>query len=167
MRIPYIFPVLRTERLVLRAIKEEDREAMYSIFSDPDVAKWFMDEILTDITQVDPFITHFKQYFRECKGITWAIEFEGEYIGSCGYESISTEGTGDIGFDLSRQHWRKGLMTEALQAMIEYGNNDLQLSQITAHTAKENEAAQQILLKLGFKFLKDDDHGVHYHLIEQ
>ncbi|MHA2253034.1 MAG: GNAT family N-acetyltransferase [Candidatus Kariarchaeaceae archaeon] len=163
---PKDFPKLETERLILRAITPEDRVPMFNNYSDVNVAKWFFENPLTSVDQVDRVLNHFIDYFKQGKGLTWAIILKenNEYIGTVGYETVEVNSKGEIGFDLAKAYWRKGIMSEAIIAIIQYGFTNLGLSTINSHTYSANIPARNLLEKLGFKVdqVKKDAH--HYKL---
>ena len=145
-------PVLETERLILRAITPDDRYAIFQNYSDPEVANWFFDQPYTQVEQADQIIQVFTDKAAEGKGLAWAILLKesGQFIGTCSYEDL-TGLQGEIGFDLARQHWGHGYMSEATQKIIHYGFTVLQLVRIEAHTYSRNSRARKMLDRLGFK----------------
>jgi ribosomal-protein-alanine N-acetyltransferase len=149
---PTTFPRLETTRLVLRGITQEDAPEIFKNFSDPEITKWFFEEPLTELIQVQEIIAKFNQSFTEMNGLTWAIILRenGEFIGTCGYDNLETSHHGEIGFDLSKDYWGKGLMTEALSAILDYGFAQLDFSRVEADIFSNNLRAKRVLEKLGF-----------------
>ena len=84
---PKTFPRIKTERLILREITPDDTQAIFKNFSNPEIAKWFFEQPLTEIGQATQFIDQFNSDFQQGKGITWAIALKenSECIGTCGY----------------------------------------------------------------------------------
>src|SRR5512139_3154113 len=117
------FPILETERLILRAISPDDRFAILENYSDPEVAGWFFDQPYTRIEQADQIIQEFIQKTTHGEGIVWAIVLKasGEFLGTCSYENFAVGRQGEIGFDLAKLHWGHGYMSEALGVIITYG----------------------------------------------
>ncbi len=150
---PVVFPTIETARLILREIRQEDSIAIFKNFSDPEIGKWFFEEPLTEMEQVNQFLAEFDRDFAQKKGITWALTLkEGDScIGTCGYGHVEFGDRGEIGFDLAKDHWGKGLMTEALQAIIDYGFKILNLSKVEAHSYTYNVRAIRLMEKLGFR----------------
>ena len=145
-------PTIDTERLVLRPIGPEDRVAIFENYSDSDVSRWFFAQPYTQIEQADRIIQQFMLRTAEGVGLAWAIVLKatGETIGTCSYEHIDQELTGEIGFDLGKRHWGYGYMREALQAVTEYGFGRLGLAHITADTYSDNLRARRVLEQVGF-----------------
>jgi ribosomal-protein-alanine N-acetyltransferase len=159
---PKVLPRLETDRLILREIKQEDRYGIFRNFSDVDVAKWFFEEPYSAIEQVDEIIQAFIHEFEQGTGLTWAIALKGsdEFVGTSGYGEVEVGSCGEIGFDLAKEHWGKGLMSEALGAIIDYGFDVLELGKVEAHTYSTNSRAIRLLRNLGFRLedVRDDSH---------
>jgi ribosomal-protein-alanine N-acetyltransferase len=166
IKFPDKFPLIETERLILREIVVNDRVDMFKNYSDVDVAKWFFQKPLDSIEQVDDVIKVFQDSFSQQSGMTWAIGLKetGKYLGTCGYEKLEINHFGEIGFDLAKEYWRRGYMSETLKAIINFGFVNMGLLSIIAHTYSTNIAARQLLEKLQFKvdMVKEDAH--HYIL---
>lgn len=168
LNFPKAFPRIETERLILREITDEDRQAIFNNFSDPEVAKWFFEQPLTTMDQAIEIITAFSDDFQSGRGMTWAIEFkkDGICIGTCGYGEIELGQRGEIGFDLAKEHWGKGLMSEALVPMIAYGFKVLRLTKVEAHCYSTNLRAVYLLEKLGFQLDRVSENS-HFFSISQ
>lgn len=150
---PKTFPRLETERLILRELSQEDATAVFKNFSDPEVAKWFFKQPYTEVEQAVQIINQFAHEFMQGQGLTWAIILKnnGKCIGTCGYGEVVIGERGEIGFDLAKEQWSRGLMTEALTATINYGFEVLNLAKVEAHTYSDNARAVHLLEKLNFK----------------
>jgi [ribosomal protein S5]-alanine N-acetyltransferase len=145
------FPYLETDRLILREIELTDAEAIFRIFADPDVARYQDVAIATSIEQAKRLIVLRAERFRSGQGIRWAIatKIDNGCIGSCGL-SYKTPFQAEIGYELAQANWGKGLMTEALGAMIDFGFQQAQLNRLEAMVMLENKASMRVLEKLGF-----------------
>ncbi len=159
---PETFPRIETPRLILREITHDDANGIFKNFSDAEVAKWFFEQPFTDMEQVTQIIDEFNRDFMLGKGLTWAtiLKENATCIGTCGYSDVEGSGRGEIGFDLAKEQWGKGLMTEALTAIIEYGFEALNLFRVEAHTYSNNTRAIRLLEKLGFQVenVSEDSH---------
>ena len=160
-KFPDEFPQLETERLVLRELADSDSSALFLNYSDEDIAKNFLDAPLTDIEQAARFIEAFKAEFRQGEAITWAVTLKStdEFIGTCSY-MFEANSCAEIGYDLSKAHWGKGLMSEALRAIIQYGFDRLGLRRVKADTLSENTRSVKLLDRLGFQLeeVRDKSH---------
>jgi RimJ/RimL family protein N-acetyltransferase len=160
------FPLLETKRLVLREIRLADASAILRNFSDEEVTKWFFDQPFTRLHQAEEIIREFGEKYQMVQGITWGICLKGEndVIGSCGFERFELGGSGEIGYDLAKEWWGKGLMREALQAILGYGFEKLELQRIEAGTYRTNNRSIALLERLGFQVLSVEDDSVFYAL---
>jgi ribosomal-protein-alanine N-acetyltransferase len=163
---PQAFPTLETERLILREITDDDASAIFKNFSDPEIAIWFFEQPLENIEQARAFITAFGQEFTQGEGLTWVMVLKetGTSIGTCGFGEVEMGQHGDLGFDLAREHWGKGLMKEGLGAIMEYGFGALNLSVIKAHSYSSNLRAIRLLEKLGFKMERVEGDSSYFAL---
>jgi ribosomal-protein-alanine N-acetyltransferase len=163
---PKTFPRLETGRLLLREITPQDRVGLFKNFSDRDVASWFFDEPYTRMEQADDIIQAFTDEFEQGTGLTWAIALKesDEFVGTCGYGEVEIGSCGEIGFDLAKEHWGKGLMSEALSSVIEYGFDLLRLDKIEAHTYATNARAIHLLRNLGFSLEDIRDNSFYFSL---
>ena len=146
------FPEISTDRLHLREIKQEDAESIYKILSDPEVIKYDTFDLLTNIRQVDDLIRWFGHEYKQKHAIFWGISLKDhhEVIGFCKCEIEVPEVRADLGYDLRSDYWNKGIMTEALNAVIEYTLNNIGVNRIEAAVSTENKGSIRVLEKLGF-----------------
>jgi ribosomal-protein-alanine N-acetyltransferase len=163
------FPRLWTKRLLLREVIPEDRDVVLAYYSDPEVAKWFIDNPLEIAQQIDEIVDRFMARHKQGAGPTWAIVSRDtdELLGTCGYERVVIGGEAEIGFDLARAHWSRGIMTEALNAIIAYGFNQMALDTVVARTRSDNERAIRLLERLGFRGEAEPDGSWRFTLRRQ
>jgi ribosomal-protein-alanine N-acetyltransferase len=149
---PSGFPVLETERLLLREIVPEDAGSILEYLRDDEVAKHFM-EPLTTFEQASGVTADYTRYFRTRTGIVWGLELLDSpgVVGTCGFEVVDWhDRRGDIGFDLARRLWGMGLMREALAAVLDYGFDHMGFNRIQAFTFVENRRSAALLMAAGF-----------------
>jgi [ribosomal protein S5]-alanine N-acetyltransferase len=73
-------------------------------------------------------------------------------IGTCGFCRWDKQHHhAEVGYDLCPDYWGQGLMTEAIQALIRFDSEEMDLNRIEATAHTENERSQRVLLKLGFQ----------------
>ena len=147
------FPQLETTDLVLRRMQETDSGALFRILADNEVTRYYDDGPFTDISQATDQIKAWENGFKNKRCIRWGIARKGEreIIGSCGYYGFHTwHMRASIGYELARSSWRQGIMTEALEAIIDLGFGVMNLNRIDAVVIPENEASIKLLEKLGF-----------------
>jgi ribosomal-protein-alanine N-acetyltransferase len=147
------FPVLETERLVLRAMTAADAAATYRILSDPRVTRYFGSPPMADPAQADQRIERIHAAFADQSGVRWALapRQDGEMIGSGGFWRIDKRHfRAEIGYELAPEHWGQGLIPEALQAMLGFGFTTMGLHSVEANIDPANQGSRRVLEKLGF-----------------
>lgn len=146
------FPNIITERLLLREITEQDAESIYKLLSKPEVIKYDTFELFTDIKQAEDLIKYFSEKFRGNTAIFWGISLknQSEITGFCKCEIEIPKIRADFGYDLRPEYWNRGIMTEALGAVINFTFNKLEINRIEASVSNENNPSIRVLEKLGF-----------------
>ena len=148
------FPKLETERLQLRELTLLDAETMFRYFSKESVIRYFGMDSFENIEQAKTTIQTFKNRYEEGNVFRWGIEKKGtgQLIGTCGFHLINNHHKrAEIGYELDDTYWGQGYASEALQAILAYGFETLQLIRIAAVVYVENKASQKLLSKAGFQ----------------
>ncbi|CAM3974382.1 GNAT family N-acetyltransferase [Mesobacillus zeae] len=149
-----MFPVLETERLILREIHKEDSQAIFANFSNRDLTRYFGQETLVRIEQAEDIIDFFSKNYNEKRGIRWGIERKGSkgLIGTIGFNTwVPKNKRAEIGYEIHPNHWRKGYISEAASEVLSYGFEEMELTRIGAVVFLENEASNKLLTKIGFQ----------------
>jgi len=149
-----MFPIIETERLILREIKEEDAEDVFAILSNNEVTKYYGQESLVNLQQAKEVIQFFKQSYEASRGIRWGIERKGTngLIGTIGFNAWSPkQKRADIGYEIHPERWRKGYAAEAITSLLSFGFDNMDLNRIGAVVFLENEASNKLLTKVGFQ----------------
>ncbi|MDP6657675.1 MAG: GNAT family N-acetyltransferase [Nitrospinaceae bacterium] len=129
------FPQLKTKNLLLRRMHISDANTLYNVLSDEAVTEFYDDDAFTDVAQAIDQIEAWERGYNNRGCIRWGItsKDDGFIIGSCGYYGFHTWNLrASIGYELKSSHWRRGIMTEALRAMIDFGFGELELNRIEA-----------------------------------
>lgn len=151
--IPNVFPQIETERLILKEVSLANSMDMFQIFSDEETLKYYDVEPVHKVAEVNKLIEVLQNRFKNKRGIRWGLYLKdsGKLIGTCGYHDVNGEALrAEIGYELSRDFWRKGYMKEALEAILDYGFNNMGLNRIQALVVPENEKSIGILKRVGF-----------------
>jgi ribosomal-protein-alanine N-acetyltransferase len=152
------FPVIQTERLVLREIMPYDINHIYAGLSHQDVIKHYgvsYDSIESTQTQME----WFNNLRSEGTGTWWAVcdRKNNTFLGAAGFNNINRENnSAEIGFWLLPDHWGKGYIPEVLRALIPFAYDKLQLQTIEALVETENNNSIAVLQKLGFHHTATD-----------
>ncbi len=146
------FPLLETERLILRELRPEDAEAVFRILSDAEVVRYY-DPLMTHLEQAQRSIERHRARFENNEGIRWGITIKDEdtIVGNCGFFRDKDNFSAALSYVLAKSSWNKGFMTEALEAIVAFGFEHYQLHRIEAHVARPNLASVRVLQKLGFQ----------------
>lgn len=171
--------LLVSPRLLLRPFEEKDLDDFFEYASVPNVGEWagWPHHQNKEITQkvLDSFIRTKK---------TFAIVYKDnmKVIGSVGLEEYKGDLQGfphfgkgrEIGYVLSKDYWGKGLMTEAVQTVIDYCFNDLGLDFLICEHWDINDRSRRVIEKCGFVYecdrewvssLGDHRNSKYYHLL--
>lgn len=150
------FPRLETERLVLRRMTLDDTGFYLRHFSAPDIVELTAFEGPKDLEAARAeLLAYCIENFDRNTGIHWGISRKPDpaLIGTCGFHQWVREGGfhARIGYDLATAHRRKGIMTEALTAMLAYGFGTMRLHRVEALVDPRNVGSIRTLDKLGFR----------------
>lgn len=155
--------MIETERLALRSWRETDAEALYKYASDPDVgpiAGW----------QPHLSIAHSKEIiltvFAAPETYAVALKDTGEPVGCCGIMFANSLHTADmkqqeaeIGYWIGKPYWGRGLIPEAVKALLSRCFNELGLDAVWCGYYDGNDKSRRVVEKCGFKF-HHSNHGI-------
>ncbi|MEN5306725.1 GNAT family N-acetyltransferase [Chryseobacterium cucumeris] len=144
---------LETSRLILKGINENNTEDILKIRGNPEVNKFV--KRVSPKTNYDAlqFILTIKQRTQNNQTVYWGISLKDQshLIGTiCLWNFSEDRKTAEVGYELLPEYHRKGIMSEALNAVVEYGFNELHLQEILAITSTFNENSKGLLLKHHF-----------------
>jgi len=148
------FPVLETDRLILRELAENDIDDLFEIFSSEDVMKYYGMFPFNNQNDLLKVIDSFSKGFKEERIIRWGIQTKSDskIIGTCGFHNWNKKHfRAEVGYELSKAYWQKGYMTEAIKEILHYGFAHMNLNRIEAIVYPENLASQNTLIRLGFR----------------
>jgi len=148
------FPVIKTERLLLRRVTANDAETILALRSNDEVMKYIPRPYLKTKEDALELIAMFDDKIENGIGINWGITFLNEperIIGIIGHYRMKPEHyRAEVGYMLFPEYNGKGIVSEALQKIVEYGFKDMKLHSIEAILDPENKASEKVLLKNGF-----------------
>ncbi|MEH1808913.1 GNAT family N-acetyltransferase [Nostoc sp.] len=146
------FPQLETERLLLRETSLQDAEATFVVLSDPSVTQFHDLDTFTSIKEAIAVIERRAKRFELGNGIRWGIVHKQDniLIGSCGFTWNPQEHAAEVGYELASTFWRQGIMTEAVDTILQFGFQKMGLRFVAAQVMLENIASKKLLEKLGF-----------------
>lgn len=147
------FPVLTTKRLVLRMLLPADASDLAKLRSDEQVNRYLSRSNITNLIEAEAFINNITKLLNKNAGAYWVMCFKTDptLIGTiCFWNFDLKRETADIGYELMPAYQGKGLMQEAITAVIKYGFNEMRLDAIVAVTHPDNSKSSKILIKNGF-----------------
>lgn len=146
------FPCIYTKRLELIEIQQNHLHDIYKLYSNTEVTKYYNINPFTNIQEAQKTIDLFQNRFNDNTGIRWGISLKDKknIIGTLGYNNLCKNHRASIGYDLEKTHWNQGYITEALNAIINYGFTELEINRIEAEVMQGNINSEKVLEKLNF-----------------
>ena len=148
------FPILKTNRLLLRQFVESDLDNVFTGLSHPDVIKHYGVRYETKEATKGQ-LTWFADLEKNKTGLWWAICSPDDQIfyGAIGFNEWEYEHRrAELGFWLLPDYWKKGMVNEASKSVFKYAFEQMELHRIEAYVDTENNNSSKALKKLGFSF---------------
>ena len=148
-------PTLETERLILRKMVLNDAEAVFAYASNSDVSRYTLWETHRSIEDSRAFLEFATQKYENGGEPDWGIVYRGNgcLVGACGLVNWEAEhARAEVGFVLSREYWGRGLMSEAVRAILRFGFERMNLNRIEARCIAENAASARVMEKAGMVY---------------
>lgn len=147
------FPNLETERLVLRRVNENDANEIFALRSNPETMKYIPRPLAKSIDDALEHIALIDAKIESNEGINWAITYKDnpKLIGIIGHYRIKPEHfRAEVGYMLLPEYYRKGIISEAIKEVVNYGFNEMKLHSIEAIIDPENFGSARVLEKNNF-----------------
>jgi ribosomal-protein-alanine N-acetyltransferase len=145
-------PEIRTGRLLLRGLREEDLPRYQRIFNDPEVIRYLPIQApgLTQ-EQVNAGYGRVGEHWRRHGYGVWAVcdPEADELIGHCGLRYLEEIDQTELLYAITPAYWNRGLTTEAARATLEFGFGPGGLDRIIALAVPENVASVRVMEKVG------------------
>lgn len=147
-------PALDTPRLSLRKMQMRDAADIYAWASDPLVSRYVLWDSHKSIADSRNYIRYIRRLYRQGLPSSWAMVLKetGGVIGTVGfmwYSSVNQ--SAEVGYSMSRSYWNRGLMTEALSAVLAFGFDRLGLHRVEAQFDVRNPASGKVMEKCGMR----------------
>ena len=147
-------PTISSDRLALRFISDDDVDAMFEVFSDPEVMRYWSMPPLADRDGAVALVNEIHDSFERQVMLKWGVARRADnlLIGTTTLYNLDfTNRRAELGYALARKHWGQGYMHEALQALLSYAFETLDLRRLEADVDPRNEASIKSLERLGFQ----------------
>ena len=148
-------PTLETDRLILRGMRVSDAEDMFEYARRPSVTQYLTWNPHTDPAETREYLTYVGQRYRTGDFYDWAVvdRESGHMIGTCGFTSFNCpHDTAEIGYVLNPTYQGKGLATEAVRRVLDFGFDELGLHRIEAHFMEGNDASRRLMERVDMTF---------------
>lgn len=155
--------IFRTPRLRGRRWRDSDLGQLLAVYGDADAMRWVGDGRPLSGDEATQWLEVTRTNYAKRGYGMFAMEStaNGEIVGFIGIVHPGGQVEPEVKYALARPHWSKGLATEALRAVVDYGRSIHGLKRMIATTAPENLASHRVLLKTGFVKgeLRENDDG--------
>ena len=147
------FQNLETKRLLMRRVNINDVEEIIALRGNPETMKYIPRPLVKTVEDALEHIALIETKIENNEGINWAITLKNnpKLIGIIGHYRIKPEHyRAEIGYMILPEFNGKGIVTEAIKEVVNYGFNQMKLNSIEAIIDPENSASEKVLLKNGF-----------------
>jgi ribosomal-protein-alanine N-acetyltransferase len=149
------FPTIIIDKeYILREQTLDDVGDFFRYFSDPEVSKYILSSIPKTMEEAHEEILYWIKLFKNRESIYWAVadRTTNRMIGAIGFNDWNRyNNRTEISYDLSRQYWKKNIMSRAIEKVVEFGFKEIGFNRIQASTVKSNVASMSLLKKAQFK----------------
>ncbi len=146
---------LLTPRLRLREFEEDDWRATWPYESDPEVVRYVSHDVRTpeeSLKYIQDSMATARESPRRIHDLAVVLREDGRLIGRCGLKVVDAEQReGALWYILHRSEWGKGYITEASEAILDFGFETLELHRVWADCDPRNHGSVGVLRKLGFR----------------
>jgi len=149
-------PILETERLILRPITAADAPAVFLYASNPNLTRFTLFETHQTIDDSLWFTTDYvRSRYANREPDPFGIVLKGDpvptVIGGLGAHWASQpNGTMEMGYSIAEPYWGRGLIPEAVRALVRYVFSEYAVERLQARVIVGNDASERVLQKLGF-----------------
>lgn len=148
------FPRLRGARTCLRGPHEDDAAALFAVFSDPAVMRYWSRAPMLEPSEAAGMVVEIADRFGRREMLNWMVADprSDAVIGTCTlFHFDARHRRAEIGYALRSDLWGRGLASEAVSQVLDWGFRALGLHRIEADIDPRNAASRRLLTRLGFK----------------
>lgn len=148
-------PQFETKRLLLRKLVGADATALYEILSDPEVTQYTPRHPHQSLEETKELLTQWLSLYEQDEVSRWGVEhkIEQKVIGVCGFITWEKrDRRAEIAYISARNYWGQGYMTEAVEAVIRFGFEEMGLNRVEALCEPENKGSIRVLEKAGMRY---------------
>jgi RimJ/RimL family protein N-acetyltransferase len=150
---------LETERLRLRAFRDDDLDAYAALCADPEVMRYLGTGVTLNRADAWRSMAGFLGHWALRGYGMWALEEKatGTFVGRAGF--LNPEGWPgfELGWTLARAHWGRGFATEAARRALDYAFGELDRPRVISLVRPANEPSKRVAERLGAKPVREID----------
>jgi ribosomal-protein-alanine N-acetyltransferase len=157
-------PRIETARLSLRPFTPDDLDDLFLVFGDPEVMLYISGGKPRSREDTETGLLRTIEGWKKRGFGFWAVtqkEYE-RVIGYCGLVPLDDTSEIEVAYGLAKSEWGKGFASEAAQASLRFGFEELKLERIVAVVHPENLSSKHVLEKLGMTYTKNG----HYYGVD-
>lgn len=160
--------ILETPRLLLRHQVLSDLDDLWALYCDPEITKYIPDAPRSREEAQEELEWHQHGHPKHPQLGLWATihKASGKFIGRCGLLpwTIEERQEVEVAYTIAREFWGQGLATEAAEAILRYGLDELKLTRLICLIDPDNVASQRVAEKMGLAFEKEarDEMGLYW-----
>lgn len=147
------FPTLISERLTIRQLSIDDQNAILTLRTDPEVNQYLDRAPTKTVDDAINFIKKVNENIEKGIALYWAITLTetNTFAGTICLFDFSTEKKScEIGYEMMTSFQGQGIMTEAVQMVIDYAFKTLNVKEVLAFSHRDNEPSIKLLSKFHF-----------------
>ncbi len=151
-----LFPMeqLETPRLIIRRMNMDDARDIFEYGRDRMVARHVLWDAYVSVSEARAYVRVMQRRYRLGEPASWCIELKetGRVIGTIGYMWYQRDhASAEVGYSLARDQWNKGIMTEALERVLQYSFEELNMHRVEAQHEVDNPASGAVMRKCGMQ----------------
>jgi RimJ/RimL family protein N-acetyltransferase len=147
------FPQLQGKRVRLRGPRNDDADALFALFSDPAVMRYWSRPPMTTLGEAQGLVGEMLDSFEQRSLLNWMVTTRDDdgVIGTCTLFRIDPRHRhAEIGYALRSDHWGRGIAGEAVALVLDWAFRRLDLQRVEADIDPRNDGSRQLLARLGF-----------------
>lgn len=147
------FPQLMSQHYLLQNISHVKPENLLELYSHPEVIRYIDMPPLQSLKDAQKYLINATEYFNLQQKVIWAVcsKEQNNLLGVIRLYGINKEHHyANIGFELNRNYWGKGIISESLTTVLNFLFSQVQFNRIEAQTFVGNQRSIKLLERLGF-----------------
>lgn len=146
-------PEIQAKRLRLRWLTDDDVDDVFAVFGDPEVMRYWSCPPYVARQEAQELVDEIRSHFEAKTLFQWGIEHldDRRIIGTCTLAEPSVQNRrAELGFALGQAYWGRGYAREAVEALLEFAFDRLDLHRVEADADPRNLASIGLLERVGF-----------------